>query len=219
MKTGGRWRRTVKGTAAEMMEGFVYLDEALPGVFWDAKYATADNFTGAAVDGYLTNRVVGTLEMAEALMAAQRLAAVKGLSLLLWDGYRPQRAVACFLRWAASAEDGLTKDRHYPNIEKTDIVPLGYVAAQSGHSRGSAVDLSLYDPRTGRPVDMGGDFDCMDDQSHHGAEGIAPEAARNRETLRGIMEASGFSAYEPEWWHYLLVDEPYPDRYFDFPIE
>jgi D-alanyl-D-alanine dipeptidase len=202
-----------------MLEGFVYLDEALPGIFWDAKYATPDNFTGAVVDGYLTNRVVGTREMAEALKAAKRLAAAKGFGLFLFDGYRPQRAVDRFLRWAASPEDGRTKDRHYPNIDKADIVPLGYVAVRSGHSRGSAIDLTLCDPSTGCPAEMGGGFDLMDVCSHHGAEGIAPEAARNRETLRGIMEASGFSAYALEWWHYGLVDEPYPDRYFDFPIE
>jgi D-alanyl-D-alanine dipeptidase len=202
-----------------MLEGFVFLDKALPGVFWDAKYATADNFTGAAVDGYGINRVVGAREMAAALQKAQRLAAAKGFGLLLWDGYRPQRAVDRFLCWAAGPEDGRTKEKHYPNIDKADIVPLGYVAARSGHSRGSAVDLTLCDLKSGQAVDMGGDFDQMDVRSHHGALGIAPEAARNRETLQGIMEASGFSAYECEWWHYLLKDEPYPGRYFDFPIE
>jgi zinc D-Ala-D-Ala dipeptidase len=201
-----------------MHEGFEYLDAALPGVFWDAKYASADNFTGAAVDGYLTNRVMGTREMAEALGKAKNLAAARGFGLLLWDGYRPQRAVDCFLRWAALPEDGRTKERHYPGIDRADIVPLGYVAAKSGHSRGSAVDLTLCDPLSGHPADMGGIFDLMDVRSHHGAEGLPPEAARNRGTLREIMEASGFAAYECEWWHYSLKDEPYPDRYFDFPI-
>ena len=201
-----------------MTEGFVYLD-ALPGVFWDAKYATADNFTGAVVDGYRANRIVGTREMADALLRAVSLAAKRGYALLLWDGYRPQRAVDAFLRWADAPEDGRTKARHYPNIGKGDIVSLGYVAAKSGHSRGSAIDLTLCDSVSGHPLYMGGDFDLMDVRSHHGAEGIAPEAARNREILKEIMEASGFSAYDCEWWHYLLKDEPYPDRYFDFPIE
>ncbi len=202
-----------------MLEGFVYMDEALPGIFWDAKYTTEDNFTGAAVDGYRINRVVGTHEMAEALGKAKNLAAVRGFGLLLWDGYRPQRAVDRFLRWAASPEDGGTKGKHYPNIDKADIVPLGYVATKSGHSRGSAIDLTLCEARSGHPADMGGDFDLMDVRSHHGAEGIAPEAARNRQTLKEIMEACGFSAYVCEWWHYLLKDEPYPGRYFDFPVE
>ncbi len=201
-----------------MMEGFVYLDDVLPGVFWDAKYAGADNLTGAAVDGYHVNRIIGTCEMAEALLEAVSLAAKQGYALLLWDGYRPQRAVDCFLRWANSPEDGRTKARHYPNIGKQEIVSLGYVMAKSGHSRGSAVDLTLCDCQ-GRTAEMGGGFDLMDVLSHHGAEGLPWVATRNRGILREIMEASGFNAYTQEWWHYSLQSEPYPDRYFDFPIE
>lgn len=202
-----------------MKEGFVYLDAALPGVFWDAKYATADNLTGSVVDGYDANRVVGTREMAEALSRAIPRAARHGFGLLLWDGYRPQRAVDCFLRWARSPEDGKTKARYYPNIGKQDLVPLGYLAERSGHSRGSAIDLTLCDPATGQTTEMGGTFDLMDARSHHGARGLSPEAAQNRALLREIMEKCGFDAYEQEWWHYSLKKEPYPDRSFDFPIE
>lgn len=202
-----------------MTDGFVYLDAVLPGVFWDAKYYTADNFTGSAVDGYRVNRIVGTREMAAGLRGALSLAAERGYSLLLWDGYRPQRAVDCFLRWAVSPEDGKTKARHYPNIGKLDIVRLGYVIEKSGHSRGSAIDLTLCDPKDGRMVEMGGIFDLMDVRSHHGAEGLSAVAAENREILREIMEKSGFDAYEREWWHYSLKKEPYPNQYFDFPVE
>jgi len=197
----------------------VYLDEVLPGVFWDAKYASADNFTGNVVDGYLVNRVIGTRELSEALLRAMAIVAKRGFGLFLWDGYRPQRAVHCFLRWADSPEDGRTKAKYYPNIDKREIVPLGYVAALSGHSRGSAIDLTLCDPGNGRPAEMGGTFDLMDACSRHGAEGISSAAIRNREILRGIMEDCGFIAYEQEWWHYSFRDEPYPNRYFDFPIE
>jgi D-alanyl-D-alanine dipeptidase len=202
-----------------MTEDFVYLDAVLPGVFWDAKYASADNFTGSAVDGYRVNRVVGTREMAEALLGAIPLAARRGYALLLWDGYRPQRAVDSFLRWANSPEDGKTKTRHYPNIGKQDIVSQGYVMAKSGHSRGGAIDLTLCDREGGRMAEMGGAFDLMDVRSHHGAEGLSPTAIRNREILRGIMDICGFAAYDREWWHYSLKKEPYPDLYFDFPIE
>ncbi len=200
------------------MNGFVYLDDELPGVFWDAKYATVDNFTGTVVDGYRTNRVVGTREMARALLGAASLAAKQGFGLLLWDGYRPRRAVDCFLRWASSPEDGRTKARHYPNIDKREMVSLGYIAARSGHSRGSTIDLTLCG-REGRAEEMGGGFDLMDGLSHHGAEGLGLVAARNRALLRGIMEACGFTAYKQEWWHYSLRREPYPERYFDFPVE
>lgn len=201
-----------------MREGFVYLDEALPGVGWDAKYAGADNFTGARVDGYGAARVVGTRELADALARARELAAARGLDLFLWDAYRPQRAVDCFLRWAALPEDGRTRDKHYPALERSQIVPLGYVAARSGHSRGSAVDLTLVRLPERRQLDMGGGFDLMDESSGHGAQGLSPAAGERRLLLRGIMEACGFRAYEREWWHYALAKEPYPDTYFDFPI-
>lgn len=202
-----------------MTDDFVYLDTVLPGVFWDAKYATKDNFTGSVVDGYCVNRIVGTCELAAALLSAVSIAAMWGYGLLLWDGYRPQRAVNRFLHWVGSPEDGKTKARYYPNIGKLDIVPLGYVMAKSGHSRGSAIDLTLYDIERGRIAEMGGGFDLMDVRSHHGAEGLPPDAIRNREILQEIMEQCGFDAYNQEWWHYSLKKEPYPDHYFDFPIE
>ncbi len=202
-----------------MMNGFVYLDEVLPGVFWEAKYAFADNFTGAVVDGYRANRIVGTRELAGALLRALPLAAAQGFSLLLWDAYRPQRAVDCFLRWADAPEDGKTKARYYPNIDKWQIVALGYVMPKSGHSWGSAIDLTLCDIQSGSAAEMGGGFDLMDARSHHGAAGLPEIASQNRETLRRIMESCGFCAFTQEWWHYSLEQEPYPDRFFDFPIE
>ena len=194
--------------------GFVWLDEAVPGLLWDAKYATADNFTGAAVDGYPRNRLAGTAELAAGLAHAAKLAAGEGLRLFLWDAYRPQRAVDRFLAWCAAPEGGRTKQKHYPTIAKGDIVPLGYIAARSGHSRGSAVDLTLARPGGGL-LDMGGGFDLMDAVSHHGAP-VGARAAQNRLLLRAIMEKSGFVPYENEWWHYALRDEPYPHAYFDF---
>ena len=141
-----------------------------------------DNFTGAAVDGYRCDRLAGTAELAAALARAAALAGARGLKLFLWDAYRPQRAVDGFLRWCAAPEDGKTKRKHYPHIEKADIVPLGYVAARSGHSRGSAVDLTLA-RMDGGLLDMGGGFDLMDEISHHGAN-VGAEAARNRLLLR-----------------------------------
>ncbi|NGN64352.1 D-Ala-D-Ala dipeptidase VanX [Streptomyces sp. A7024] len=201
-----------------MNDDFVFLDATAPGIRWDAKYATWDNFTGKPVDGYLANRIVGTRALCAALERAREKARPQGFGLLLWDGYRPQRAVDCFMQWSRQPEDGRTKPRHYPNIDRAEMFEKGYVAAKSGHSRGSTVDLTLYHLDTGELARMGGDHDLMDPVSHHGAPGITPSEASNRIHLRSIMEACGFRAYESEWWHYTLQDEPYPDTYFDFPI-
>jgi D-alanyl-D-alanine dipeptidase len=201
-----------------MKDGFVFVDEFVAGIRWDSKYATWDNFTGKPVDGYLINRIVGTTALCAGLERVRDEAASLGFGVLLWDGYRPQRAVDCFLRWAEQPEDGRTKSRHYPNIDRSQMFERGYVAARSGHSRGSTADLTLYHLATGELAPMGGDHDLMDPISHHGAKGITHVEAGNRQHLRSIMEASGFSSYECEWWHYTLRDEPYPDSYFDVPI-
>lgn len=202
-----------------MNDDFVFVDGSAPGIRWDAKYATWDNFTGKPVDGYLANRVVGTRALGTALRRAQEKAASRGFGLLLWDGYRPQRAVDCFVRWSRRPEDGRTKPRHYPKIDRAEMFEKGYVAAKSGHSRGSTVDLTLYHLDTGELAAMGGGHDLMDAISHHGAHGITEAEARNRQALCSIMESCGFRRYDREWWHYTLTDEPYPDTYFDFPIE
>lgn len=197
----------------------VFVDEVVPGIRWDAKYATWDNFTGRPVDGYLVNRIVGTTALCAALADARDAAAALGFGVLVWDGYRPQRAVDCFRRWSELPEDGRTKARHYPNIERAEMFEQGYVAARSGHSRGSTVDLTLFHLDSGDLVAMGGGHDLMDVISHHGAPGITAAETANRRHLCSIMEGSGFRPYPCEWWHYTLRDEPYPDAYFDFVVE
>ena len=201
-----------------MDDDFVFVDEVVSGVRWDAKYATWDNFTGKPVDGYLANRIVGTRALCAALDKVRKQAESLGFGLLLWDGYRPRRAVDCFLSWSQQPEDGRTKARHYPNIDRAEMIEKEYLAARSGHSRGSTVDLTLYHLPTGELVPMGGDHDLMDPVSHHGAETLTEAETRNRRSLRSIMEDCGFNPYSNEWWHYTLKDEPYPDTYFDFPI-
>jgi len=202
-----------------MSDGFVFIDEAVPGVRWDSKYATWDNFTGKPVDGYLVNRIVGTTALADALVHARDEAAARGFGLLLWDGYRPHRATERFIQWSEEPEDGAKKQRHYPNIERNQMFDLGYVAARSGHSRGSTVDLTIFHLQSGELADMGGDHDVMDEISHHGATGVTAAQTANRESLLQIMESSGFNRYDEEWWHYSLANEPHPDTYFDFVIE
>jgi D-alanyl-D-alanine dipeptidase len=201
-----------------MTDDFVFVDHLLSGIRWDAKYATWDNFTGKPVDGYLTNRIVGTTALCRALEHAQEQAGALDFGLVLWDGYRPQRAVDSFLRWSQQPEDHRTKPRHYPNIDRVEMFAQGYVAAKSGHTRGSTVDLTLYHLATGELAAMGGGHDLMDSVSHHGAGGIDPAEQENRKALCSIMETSGFRPYDCEWWHYTLEDEPYPDTYFDFPV-
>ena len=163
--------------------GFVFLDEVLSGVRWDAKYATWDNFTGTPVDGYEVNRIVSSRALADALLDATTRAAGVGFGLLLWDAYRPQRAVDRFIEWSAQPEDGRTKQRFYPNIDRAEMFPRGYVAPRSGHSRGSAVDLTLYRLDTGELTAMGGGHDLMDERSHHGARGISVTEAQSRRGL------------------------------------
>jgi len=197
---------------------FAFIDELVPGVRWDAKYATWDNFTGTPVDGYLANRIIGTRALGSALARARDAAASRGFGLLLWDGYRPQRAVDHFVRWSMEPEDGRTKRRHYPNIDRAQMFERGYVAARSGHTRGSTVDLTLFDLATAALAPMGGAHDLMDAISHHGAPGITSVEAANRRHLRSIMESCGFRAYDCEWWHYTLEDEPFPHTYFDFVV-
>src|SRR5918911_333547 len=174
-----------------MNSDFAFVDERVRGLRWDAKYATWDNFTGKPVDGYLANRIVGTTALCTALQRARDEAASLGFGLLLWDGYRPQSAVKCFMRWAKQPEDGRTKLRHYPNINRGEMFERGYVAARSGHSRGSTVDLTIYHLATNELAEMGGGHDLMDPISSHDAKEITQVEARNRKHLRSIMESCG----------------------------
>ena len=199
-------------------EGFVFLDEIVPGFCWDAKYATADNLTGAPLDGYLVNRVVGSRALAEALVPAAAWFAGLGYRLFGYDAYRPQRGVQSFVDWAKRPEDGRTKARFYPALEKSQLFPLGYIAERSGHSRGGSIDLTLA-TGDGVPIDMGGHFDLMDERSHLDYTDLSEAQLKNRRLLLEGMLKFGFRSYVNEWWHYSLIDEPYPDTYFDFPIE
>ena len=165
--------------AVSMERGFVFLDEVLSGVRWDAKYATWDNFTGKPVDGIRSQPDRRFVRPGGVRCWRRRLhAAALGFGLLLWDGYRPQRAVDRFLEWSAQPEDGRTKARFYPNIDRAEMFTNGYVAPRSGHSRGSAVDLTLYRLDTGELAAMGGGHDLMDERSHHGARGVSGVEAR-----------------------------------------
>lgn len=200
-----------------MQDGFVDLAQAVPGIAVDIRYATAHNLTGHPLAGYCAGKAVATVEAARALQTAYTLARRLGYGMLIYDAYRPQKAVNDFVIWSQHPEDGETKAEFYPALEKADLFPLGYIAEKSGHSRGSTIDLTLTDAQ-GQPLDMGTAFDFMGEESHHNAPSTTPEQAKNRATLCAIMAYAGFAPYENEWWHYRLMKEPYPQTYFDFDI-
>ena len=195
----------------------VRLDSVDASIEQDVRYAGEENFLGRPVRGYDAAEVMLTPKAAQALSEAQRLARQRGLSLLVYDGYRPQRAVDHFVEWAADLADTERKTEYYPDVPKSALFDRGYIAARSGHSRGSTVDLTL--TRDGVPLDMGTPFDFFDPRSHTEHPGTPEDVLRNRLLLREIMRTAGFSNYVNEWWHYTLVDEPWPDTYFDLPIE
>ncbi len=199
-----------------MKQGCVALCESIPRIRAEIRYATAHNLTGHPLDGYLTGRAIATVEAAHALAKAWDVAHRLGYGMLIYDAYRPQKAVNDFVCWSSQAEDNLTKAEFYPTLDKTQLFPLGYIALRSGHSRGSTIDLTL--TVQDMPINMGTTFDFMNDSSHHGAPGLTPEQQKNRSILCGIMAYAGFAPYENEWWHYRLMSEPYPDTYFDFDI-
>ena len=192
-------------------------DEVQP-IQTDVRYFSADNFVGEVITGYNAEKILMTLEAALALAAIQIELGERGLGLKVFDAYRPQQAVDDFARWAEDINDTSTKAEYYPNIAKQDLFSLGYIAAQSGHSRGSTVDLTLVELITGDELDMGAPWDLFDPISWPTSLEVSLPQKTNRETLREIMLRYGFNPLREEWWHFTLDDEPFPDTYFDFPI-
>jgi D-alanyl-D-alanine dipeptidase len=199
-------------------EGFVYIDELIGDCIVDAKYWGTDNFIGRRIEGYERPLAVMSREAAECCARVADILRGKGYILKIYDACRPQRAVDDFVRWAADLDDIRRKPVHFPRVDKQDFFALGYVAEKSGHTRGSAVDLTLVDARTHQELDMGSIFDFMDPRSHIVAEGLTDRQEANRAILRDAMTVRGFEPYEYEWWHFSLKNEPWPDTYFDFPI-
>ena len=123
-----------------------------------------------------------------------------------------------FVLWGIEDQDKRMKEYFYPDLEKTELFIKGYIAKQSSHSRGSTVDLTLLDMKTGKEVDMGSPFDFFGEVSHPDYQGITEEQFENRMILRNAMVRHGFMPFDCEWWHFTLKDEPYPDTYFEFPV-
>ena len=190
-----------------------------PSLLTDIRYAGSNNFIGRPVAGYEAPLCLVSEAASVALGRAQERAQSRGLSLLMYDCYRPQRAVNDFVDWVSGTAPEPTKIAYYPSLERSALIELGYIASQSGHSRGSTVDLTLVDKATGQPLDMGTPWDFFDPLSHTESDEIEMGARHNRLLLREIMTASGFRPYFAEWWHFTLVDEPYPETYFDIVLD
>ena len=193
--------------------------ETVQGVVTDIRYAGKNNFLGRPVAGYGAAKCWLSREAASALSKAQRLAKSRGLAILIYDCYRPQRAVDDFVRWVNGNEDEPTKAIYYPNVRRRELIGRGYIASRSGHSRGSTIDLTLIAKESGQPINMGTPWDYFDARSHTASQAIDADAAKNRQILKRIMESAGFRGYYAEWWHFTLKDEPFPDSYFDIPIQ
>ncbi|MGA5131429.1 M15 family metallopeptidase [Streptomyces olivoreticuli] len=222
--------------------GFVALSDVDPSILQEMRYVTAHNFTGHRVDGYRRPVCLLTRPAAEALHRAQRALLPRGYSLKVYDCYRPQRAVDDFVAWAKDLADERMKAEFYPRVDKSRLFDDGYIAAKSGHSRGSTMDLTLvrlparptrpyrpgerlvpcFAPREWRfpdnSVDMGTGFDCFDTLAHTLDPRIRGAQRDHRLLLKSTMERAGFTNLAEEWWHYTLRGEPFPDTYFDFPV-
>ena len=207
-----------RSTGPDDPSGFVVLTDVVPDVILEIRYFSSFNFVGTRVDGYEQPVALMTREAAQALKAVSDEAMSLGYRLKIWDTYRPQMAVDHFCRWGENVTDTLTKRYFYPYLDKDVVFDQGYIARRSGHSRGSVVDLTLVDMKTGRDIDMGYGFDWFGEESHPDYRGITEEQYANRMLLRGLMLKHGFLPIEEEWWHFILKDEPYPDTYFTFPV-
>ena len=227
------WAEEVKRSAGpEDSAGFVVLSEAVPDVILEVRYYSTYNFVGDRIDGYEEPCVLMTREAAEALKAVSDDLKAQGYRLKVYDAYRPQMAVSHFVRWAEQLDDTRMKPYFYPNLKKDVLFDQGYIAAKSGHSRGSTIDLTLFDMATGKEVDMGGTFDYFGIESHpdwcgnsetmeytgNDEGGITEEQFQNRMILRAAMLRHGFKPLVEEWWHFTLENEPYPETYFTFPV-
>jgi D-alanyl-D-alanine dipeptidase len=223
--------------------GVVDLKSINPDILVEAAYSSDWNFIGRPIDGYKSNKCYLTSKAAKALSEVQKDVSKQGYSLLVFDCYRPQRAVNQFVSWTKDTSDSKMQSVFYPDEVKKDLIKRGYIDSKSGHSRASTVDLTLV--RTGKfqskdfnlkakavndcrisqkvedtgQVDMGTTFDCFSELAHTANLSIPEKSQKNRKILKSAMEKQGFANYPKEWWHFVLKDEPYKSDYFDFEVQ
>lgn len=213
-------KENIKSTSIEPSNSsdFVLLSDVVPDAILEIRYYSTYNFVGDRIDGYEEPCALLTKEAASALKNASDQLILKGYRLKIYDAYRPQKAVTHFMNWAKDINDTRMKKYFYPQLDKSVLFDQGYIAEKSGHSRGSTVDLTLFDMNTEKEVDMGGTFDYFGELSHPDYKQITAEQYENRMILRDAMVSNGFKPLVEEWWHFTLDNEPFPDTYFTFPV-
>jgi D-alanyl-D-alanine dipeptidase len=236
------WLLPAQASAASALpKGFVYLREVDPTIVQDIRYAGSHNFVGRPIKGYLAAECILSEPAAHALKAVQGKLASKNLSLIVWDCYRPKRAVEDFWRWSRDATRAEMKAEFYPRTDKQSLFAQGYLASRSAHSRGSTVDLGIVPsafsiaPQPGplsslKPctaakgerfedgtIDFGTGYDCLDVLGNTSNPRVGPVASGNRQMLRAAMREAGFRSYFREWWHFEFANEPFNNG-FDFEI-
>lgn len=197
---------------------FVLLADYVPAIVQEIRYYSTYNFIGERIDGYEEPCAIITKQAARALKSVSNEMNVQGYRLKVFDAYRPASAVKHFVLWGIEDTDIRMKPYFYPDLQKQELFMKGYIASKSSHSRGSTVDLTLLDMKTGKEVEMGSPFDMFSEVSHPDYKGISEEQYENRMQLRNVMIRNGFEPIDCEWWHFTLRDEPFPDTYFEFPV-
>jgi D-alanyl-D-alanine dipeptidase len=205
--------------AQKLPKGFVYLKEIAPSIKTELRYFSHQNFIGKPIAGYERDCLIITKETAVSLKRIQQELLKKEWSLKIFDGYRPQEAVAHFVAWAKMLNDTLMKSEYYPKVSKKNLFKSGYIASKSGHSRGSTVDVTIIDLKTATPLDMGSAYDFFGIESHPRYQNISNKQKKNRMQLRKLMMSHGFKPYKNEWWHFTLKKEPFPNTYFEFAVK
>lgn len=205
--------------AQKLPNGFSYVNTIAPSIQQELRYCFNDNFIGSSINGYEDASLICTTQTAKALKKIQIQLQEKKLSLKIFDAYRPQTAVNHFVKWARVINDTLMKQQYYPSVNKKHLFKQGYISSRSGHSRGSTVDLTIVDLKTGKELDMGSPFDFFGIASHVNYPKLTKIQKENRQLLQSIMRKNGFRSYSKEWWHFTLRYEPFPKTYFDFPVK
>lgn len=203
----------------DLPEGFVYVNEFIPNAVIELRYSTDHNFIGKPIDGYNSQKCILSKKAASALKEVQMELAEYGFGIKIFDSYRPQRAVDHFVRWAKVLDDTLTKSEFYPTVDKKNLFKKGFIASKSSHSRGSTVDLTIINLKDKTKLDMGSNFDYFGKLSWIVSADITNTQQAHRALLQIVMKKYGFKNYSKEWWHFTFRNEPFPETYFDFPVE